>query len=80
MKTMNKQNKESKLSVREITPKSMKCGIGPCPAVFLTNRNTFILIGKKIKNSSTPKSVKKKIASDETTIEVPKKLITKLFK
>ena len=76
--------KKSKI-IRELTPKGMikilpewmnSClgGLG-CPAIFETDQDSYILIGKKL----NPKdfNLTRRTAKDEILIEVPKKLIDK---
>jgi hypothetical protein len=58
---------------KEVTPKMMRCGAGPCPAVFESNNDSFLIIGKKI--SGHELGIQNRINSDEVLIEVPKKLI-----
>ena len=65
---------EKKLEVmEELTPEPLQCGVGACPAIFKTNRETYALIGKKL----DPKEMKvdKRVGKDEVLIEIPKELI-----
>lgn len=75
---MNKR-RTSKLIVKEKTPSAFYCTLVACPSVFETNRKTFIIVGKKINMQDITEEIKNKIGKDETCIEVPKELITKLI-
>jgi len=64
--------------IQEITPKRLFCGLAACPSVFETEKETFLIIGKKLDSGDIPNEVRKKIGNDEMVIEVPKELITEL--
>jgi len=59
--------------LKEITPKEMSCLVGGCPAIFETNKDSYLLIGKAIKPEKV--GLSNKVAKDEILIEVPKNLI-----
>lgn len=61
--------------IKEITPKEMCCGKDCCPAIFKTNKNSYILIGKSVKAEEL--GILKRVGKDEIVIEVPKNLIDK---
>ena len=61
--------------VKEVTPKEMSCICGGCPAIFETNNNSYVVIGKKINSKSV--GLSKRVSKDEILIEIPKKLIDK---
>ena len=61
--------------VKEVTPKEMSCIVGGCPAIFETNNNSYVVIGKKINSKSV--GLSKRVSKDEILIEIPKKLIDK---
>jgi hypothetical protein len=65
------------MKVREITPKKLLCGAGPCPAVFKTDRETIIIVGSIPANNDLPQSIRRKIGRGEVAIEVPKSLLEK---
>ncbi|MBN1252834.1 MAG: hypothetical protein JXA16_11910 [Bacteroidales bacterium] len=69
----------TKLTVIEITPLTFQCGVGVCPSIFKTNRETFILVGKKLNSKDITQEIKNKIGPDEDAVEIPKKLLTELF-
>ena len=62
--------------LKELTPKNMQCGIGACPAWFKTDRKTYLLIGKKIKNQNAIRGLKNRISKDDAVIEVPLNLLS----
>jgi hypothetical protein len=72
------KNLDRKIKCFEITPKRFLCVGGACPSVFMTEKGTFLMIGKKLDKENIPDEVKRKIGSDEMVIEVPKNLITDL--
>ena len=61
--------------IRELTPKEMYCGVGACPAIFETDENSYVLIGKKI--DADKLGIGKRVADDEVVVEVPRRLIDK---
>ena len=75
---MDIKNSKKELKVNDITPTSLFCIVGSCPAIFKTNNDTFIIIGKQL-NKTESKPIQHKIGQNETAIEIPKELITKLF-
>lgn len=60
------------MKVREITPRKLLCGVGPCPAVFKTDRETVIIIGSIPANNDLPQSIRRKMGRGEVAIEIPK--------
>jgi hypothetical protein len=59
------------MKVTEITPLSARCGVGPCPAVFSTDRGTCLIVGKVPKMDDIPRQAQEKIGEGEVLIEVP---------
>lgn len=59
----------------EITPKHMRCGIGACPAIFETDRDTYIVIGKQLSSEMIKQLLEEKVGTDETAIELPKGIL-----
>ncbi len=64
------------LRITEVTPSSMHCGIGSCPAIFKTDHDTFIIIGSRLNPRQTKQLFPGKLGSGEVAIEVPKELLT----
>ncbi|GAI07750.1 unnamed protein product [marine sediment metagenome] len=60
---------------KDLTPKIEMCSIGPCPAIFETNKGSYALIGKKLNAKAL--NINKRVGKDEVLIEVPKGLIDK---
>ncbi len=67
------------LEVNEIKAVPMGCAFGGCPAIFETNRKTFIIIGKKLEQKQENEFLNGRIGMDEEAVEVPKDLIIKLL-
>lgn len=64
------------MKLNEITPAEFacgNCGCG-CPAVFETENNSYVIIGKKLSVSAV-EQLKGRIADDEFAIEVQKGMI-----
>jgi len=64
------------MELNEITPEAYmcgNCGCG-CPAVFETENNTYVIIGKKL-SAEALKMLEGRIADDEFAIEVEKGMI-----
>jgi hypothetical protein len=65
------------MKIKEITPTAYQscgnCGCG-CPAVFETENNSYIIIGKKL-SPEAEQLVKGRVADDEYVIEVEKGMI-----
>lgn len=69
--------KEIKLKIKkELTPRYMICeDCAACPAIFETNRNTYVIIGKRL--NAKKLEISERVAKDEVLVEIPKKLINK---
>ena len=61
-----------KLKLTEITPKHLRCGVGPCPSVYKSNRGTLVLVGRRVQRTELDESLLAKIASHEEVVELPK--------
>jgi len=59
----------------DLTPRSIRCGVGPCPAIYKTERNTFVVIGTILGDREAKKSLQGKIGEGEAAVEVPEKLL-----
>ena len=59
----------------EKTPKFMMCILGGCPAVFETDRDTYVVIGKKLSQEEITEFFKGRIGTGEMVIEFPKVLL-----
>ena len=60
------------MKLKEITPKQLRCGAGPCPAVYASDRGTLVIVGKKVSKEYLNKLLPGKVAPDEEGIELPK--------
>ena len=63
------------MKLKDITPAEFVCSTcAACPAVFETENNSYVIIGKKL-SAAAQESVKGRVADDEFVIEVPKGMI-----
>ena len=62
------------------TPKSLSCIVGACPAIFETDKESYVIIGKIVNDKVSTTALKLRIGHNEIAIEVPKKLISQLGK
>lgn len=64
------------MKLTEITPLAMRCGSCGCgcPAVFATDQNSYVIIGKKLDNK-TLTQLHGRIAEDEFVVEISKEML-----
>lgn len=63
------------MKLNEITPEAYVCAsCDKCPAVFETENNSYVIIGKKLPATAV-EQLTGRIADDEFVIEVPKGMI-----
>ncbi|TAL27583.1 MAG: hypothetical protein EPN97_17105 [Alphaproteobacteria bacterium] len=66
------------MKLHDITPPEFICqNCSACPAVFETDNNSYVIIGKKLP-PNLQAELKNRVADDEFVIEVPKGMIDKL--
>ena len=58
---------------KELTAKRDMCGTAACPAIFESNRNSYVLIGKVI--DAKKLGISKRVNKDEIVVEIPKNII-----
>ena len=60
----------------DITPSKFQCGNATptCPAVFKSNQNTYIIIGKAVSLIEHP-GLRNRVGDDETLIEISAELV-----
>lgn len=63
------------MKAKEITPVAARCGVGPCPSIFQTDRGTFIVVGSIPAANELPRKVRKKLGKGEVAIEVPQNVL-----
>ena len=56
----------------EITPKHLCCGVGPCPAIFATDRGTYVIVGKRLTQEQIRELLPDKVAPHEDAVEISK--------
>jgi hypothetical protein len=71
--------KNNNLKLKNITPQKYDCGMAVCPAVFSTNENTYVIIGKKLNKKQAKELLGDRVGKDETVVVVPEGLITGIF-
>lgn len=63
------------MKLKEVTPSAFVCHTSSCcPAVFETENNSYVIIGKKLP-ASAAEQLAGRIGADEFVIEVPKGMI-----
>ena len=66
------------MKVREITPSVHACGIGMCPGVYKTDRDTLLIVGTVRKPEECTTLVEGRVGADEGVVEIPIALIRDL--
>ena len=73
----SKKTKRNTMKAKNITSRKNYCGIGACPSVFETDRETIIIVGSIPANNDLPQSIRRKMGRGEVAVEVPKGLLEK---
>jgi len=68
------------MKLKEKTPEILRCEIAACPAIFETDHDTYIVIGKRIIHRKNCSLLKNRIRRGETAIEFPKELLVEIIK
>ena len=66
------------MKVKDVSPEAFFCFIGACPAIFETDRGTYLVIGKKVVTQDRASLPLGRVSADEEVIEIPKALLTGL--
>ena len=61
------------MKIRDVTPQRFSCTEGHCPAVYATEKGTYLIVGSRVDSAENPLS--SKVGLGETIIEVPVELI-----
>jgi len=64
------------MKMKDVTPASYFCQGGACPAVYETDRGTYLIVGNRVRPEE--RLLSDKIAPHETMIEVPAGLIREI--
>ena len=64
------------MKMKDVTPTSYFCPGGACPAVYKTDRGTYLIVGSRVRPEGHMLS--DRIAPHETMIEVPAGLIREI--
>ena len=77
MRNLQKRNRPM---LEEITPEPFQCcPWGGCPAIFATDRGTYMIVGERLGTHDRGAIPPGRVAVDETVIEVPRGLIDQLL-
>jgi hypothetical protein len=66
------------MKLKEITPEHLRCVVGACPAVYETDRGTYVLIGKIVNDVNIANLLAGKVGADEMVVEIPKEFLSSL--
>lgn len=66
------------MKLKEITPEHLRCVIGACPAVYETDRGTYVLIGKIVNDTDIANVLAGMVGADEMAVEIPKEFLSGL--
>jgi len=63
------------MNIIDKTPPALRCAIGACPALYATDNDTYLIVGKRSNLDGLPPEVHAKVGADEVLVEIPKALI-----
>ena len=66
------------MKLKNITPKPLQCLIGSCPAIYLTDRGTAVVIGRRLDSAIVSELLPGKVGIQEEAIEIPRELLNNL--
>lgn len=66
------------MKLKEITPVHLRCCAGGCPSIYESNRNTFVIVGRKLSADEINKDLSGKVSSEEEAIEISREFFTNL--
>ena len=61
----------NEMKVTDITPAAHFCGIGMCSAVYKTDHETLLVVGKRRKPSECSADLDDRVGPDEGLVEIP---------
>jgi hypothetical protein len=64
----------------EITPNKARCVVSACPALFQTDRDSYIVIGSLLPDDQVKRHLKGRVGLNEVAVEIPKALLSKIEK
>lgn len=67
------------MELTDITPKPCRCGIAACPAIFRSDRGTFVVIGRRVDGQDL-RGVSHRVGNNENVIEIPEELLSGIIK
>ena len=57
----------------DITPEKFLCPSGDCPAVLKTDRDTYIIVGKRV--DPLPPDLAGRVGDGDTVVEIPAEIL-----
>lgn len=63
----------------EKTPETLICLIAQCPAIFETDRDSYVVIGKLLTTEQIAVLLNGRVGKEEAAVEFPKELLAKLL-
>jgi len=71
---------ETDMEIYEKTPKSLRCLLSACPAIFETDRDSYVVIGTRLSLEVMSKLLYGRVGEGEVAVEFPKALLQDVLK
>ncbi|MFN0156506.1 MAG: hypothetical protein ACKVRP_00375 [Bacteroidota bacterium] len=68
------------MTIKDITPRSFNCGVGACPSIYETDRDSYLIVGSSLGSENQESLAPLRVGINETVVEVPKRLILDLLR
>ncbi len=68
--------RKTKLQLKQVS--ESVCIVGACPALFKTNRKTYVVVGGRLSAKEAKSVLAGKVGKDETVVEVPARILKKI--
>ena len=65
---------KTKLQLKQV---SAACGLMGCPALFKSNRKTYVVVGSRLSAKEAKAVLAGKVAKHETAVEIPLDILKK---
>lgn len=59
------------MKIEDVTPMHLRCGVGACPGIFRTDRDTFLVVGPPLSRDQVKTLLPERVSSNEMVIEIP---------
>ncbi len=66
--------RKTKLQLKQV---SAACVVGACPALFKSNRKTYVVVGSRLSVKEAKAVLAGKVAKHETVVEIPLDILKK---